>query len=214
MEPFPCPLSWSEDSSLRGRPSTMGKQIGLRSTLTSSSPTVPGPSSDVVPLSLPTVPGPSSAVIPSSSLPDPSSVVDLSYPQPGPSVVGPASVNSGSVSEAGLFVFNPPSTPLEVRSSVHALLDYSGSDQSQPDLRVSMHSILEEGAGSTQIYDRWQQKHITVKKYIDDVSGVEKPHSSHLYNSKIINDKEICYIHAPQAQDCGSGSGKGHETKP
>ena len=41
---------------------------------------------------------------------------------------------------------------------------------------------------------------LVTKKYIDDVSGVEKLHSSHLYNSKVVNGKEIRYIHAIQAQ--------------
>ena len=44
------------------------------------------------------------------------------------------------------------------------------------------------------------QKPLVVKKYIDDVSGVEKLHASHLYKSKIHENKETRYIHSVQAQ--------------
>ena len=40
-----------------------------------------------------------------------------------------------------------------------------------------------------------------VKKYVDDVSGMERIHSSHLYNSKISDGLECRYIHATQAQN-------------
>ena len=58
------------------------------------------------------------------------------------------------------------------------------------DQQAPSDSIYEEGGEQTNIYDRWQQKRLEVKKYVDDVSGVEKLHASHLYFSKVLNGVE------------------------
>ena len=60
-------------------------------------------------------------------------------------------------------------------------------------LQVSIHLSLFQLV-STCIYP------LVVKKYIDDVSGVEKIHASHLYQSKTNEEGETRYIHAVQAQ--------------
>ena len=81
-------------------------------------------------------------------------------------------------------------------------MDYSGlvSSDDLVDLPSPDNALYQEGGGPTQIYDRWQQKQISVKKYVDDVSGVEKLHASHQYNSKILNGVEHRMIHAEQSQ--------------
>ena len=59
---------------------------------------------------------------------------------------------------------------------------------------VPSPSVVDVGGGPTHIFDRWTQKHITVKKYIDDVSGVERLHAGNEYRSKIMDDGRECRV--------------------
>ena len=90
-----------------------------------------------------------------------------------------------------------------VRTNLASFLDYEdqSADDSLADLPVVDSGLMEEGGGPTHIYDRWIQAPIEVKKYIDDVSGVEKIHAGHLYNSKFVDGHEHRFFHAPQAQE-------------
>ena len=84
------------------------------------------------------------------------------------------------------FVVVPPSTLEGVPSNLTRFMDYSeASDLDRSGIMPSglSDSIFEEGGEPTQIYDRWIQKDIVTKKYIDDVSGVEKLHASHIFFS-------------------------------
>ena len=59
------------------------------------------------------------------------------------------------------------------------------SDDSLINLPVDPPSLVKLGGDPTGIYDRWSQKKVEVKKYIDDVSRVEKLQAAHQYSSKI-----------------------------
>ena len=51
------------------------------------------------------------------------------------------------------------------------------------------------GGNETGVFERWSQKKMEVKKFIDDVSGSRKVHANDSYTSKIVNDtQEIRYI--------------------
>ena len=57
------------------------------------------------------------------------------------------------------------------------------------------------GGEETGVYERWEPEKMVVKKFIDDVSGVEKIHCNDLYISKVKNDlEETQFVHAVQAQ--------------
>ena len=126
----------------------------------------------------------------------------------GPPPLSPfPSTASSSASQQDQSVL---STSFGVRTNIGAFLEYPEGDLEQPVIDQPPNpdpdpGLYEAGGEQTNIYDRWVQKGVEVKKYVDDVSGMGKLHTGHLYKSKIVDDCETRYIHAVQAQGLFDG---------
>ena len=66
---------------------------------------------------------------------------------------------------------------------------------------VSASGYYESGGEDANIFARWSQKELFVKKFVDDISGSEKLHVNNVYNSKVSGHLETRYIHAAQSQE-------------
>ena len=63
-----------------------------------------------------------------------------------------------------------------------------------------MSEFYESGGEDTGVFDRWTQKELVVKKFVDDISGAEKIHANNIYASKVSDGLETRYLHAVQSQ--------------
>ena len=77
----------------------------------------------------------------------------------------------------------------------------------------SISEYYESGGEDTGVFDRWTQKNIVCKKFVDDVSGCEKLHFNNIYFSKIHNDNETRFVHATQAQSLFDAVASGAASK-
>ena len=76
-------------------------------------------------------------------------------------------------------------------SNLRAYLEHSDLG----DLLASIHmpgpvANFDPGGSGTGVLERWEQKKIVVKKFIDNVSGAEKLHCNDVYESKVENMTE------------------------
>ena len=87
--------------------------------------------------------------------------------------------------------------------NLRAFLDYSELNYDDSLASISLPGPVanyDPGGETTGVTKRWSVPSMEVKKFIDDVSGCEKVHAGDVYKSNIVNDDEIRYIRAPQAQ--------------
>lgn len=103
----------------------------------------------------------------------------------------------------GASLIDATDDPTSPFTNLRVFMDYLvGSDSLSSLNQPGPVANYDPGGEETGVMERWENKTLEVKKFIDDVSGNENLHATAEYASKILNDvSEIRYIHAPLAQD-------------